>query len=71
MWVIKSIRKRWAGHMARMESRIVVGRPDRKRTVWRPRLRGEDNIKICLKEVGWEAWTGLIWLRIGTGGSLL
>jgi hypothetical protein len=24
-----------------------------------------------LKEVGWGAWTGLIWLRIGTGGGLL
>jgi hypothetical protein len=31
----------------------------------------EDNIKMDLREVGWEAQTGLIWLRIGTGGRLL
>jgi hypothetical protein len=30
-----------------------------------------DNIKIDLREVGWEARTGSIWLRIGTGGGLL
>jgi hypothetical protein len=36
-----------------------------------PRLRWEDNIKIDLQEVGWGAWTGLMWLRIGTGGRLL
>jgi hypothetical protein len=31
----------------------------------------EDNIKMDLQEVGWGAWIGLIWLRIGTGGGLL
>jgi hypothetical protein len=32
----------------------------------------EDNIKMDLKKVGCEgAWTGLSWLRIGTGGGLL
>jgi len=31
-------------------------------------LTWEDNIKMDLQEVGWWAWTGLIWLRIGTGG---
>jgi hypothetical protein len=36
-----------------------------------PRCRWENNIKMDLKEVGWGAWTGLIWLRIGTGGGLL
>jgi hypothetical protein len=30
-----------------------------------------DNIKMDLQEVGWGALTGLIWLRIGTGGGLL
>jgi len=30
-----------------------------------------DNIKMAAQEVGMEAWTGLIWLRIGTGGGLL
>jgi len=32
---------------------------------------GEDNIKINLQEVGWGAWTGLIWLGRGIGGGLL
>jgi hypothetical protein len=33
--------------------------------------RREDNIKMNLQEVGCGAWTGLIWLRIGTGGGHL
>jgi hypothetical protein len=49
----------------------VVGRPEGKRPLGRPRRSWEDNIKMDLQEVGWEAWTGLIWLRIGTGGELL
>jgi hypothetical protein len=38
-----------------------------------PGVRWEDNIKMDLQEVGWGggARTGLIWLRIGTGGGLL
>jgi hypothetical protein len=51
--------------------RILVGRPEGKRPLGRPRRRWEDNIKMDLQEVGWEAWTGLIWLRIGTVGGLL
>jgi hypothetical protein len=52
--------------------RILMGRPEgRRRPLGRPRHRWEDNIKMDLKEVGWGAWTGLIWLRIGTGGGLL
>jgi hypothetical protein len=30
-----------------------------------------DNIRMDLGEVGWVMWTGLVWLRIGTGGELL
>jgi hypothetical protein len=30
-----------------------------------------ENIKMDLREVGWGAWTGSIWLRIETGGELL
>jgi hypothetical protein len=67
---------RWAGHVARIgEGRvaymILVGRPEGRRPLGRPRLRWEDNNKINLQEVGWGAWTGLIWLRIRTGGGLL
>jgi hypothetical protein len=51
--------------------RVLVGRPEGRRPLGRPRRRWEDNIKVDLQEVGWGAWTGLIWLRIGTGGGLL
>jgi hypothetical protein len=73
--VIKSRRMRWAEHIARMEERsgayrVLVGKPDGKRTLGRPRRRWENNIKMDLQEVGWEAWTGLIWLGIGTCGGL-
>jgi hypothetical protein len=51
--------------------RILVGRPKGRRPLERPRRRWEDNIKMDLQEVGWGAWTGLIWLRTGTGGGLL
>jgi hypothetical protein len=73
--VIKSRRMRWAGYVARMGEgrgayRVLVGRPE-GRPHERPRRRWEDNIKVDLQEVGWGAWTGLIWLRIGTGGGLL
>jgi hypothetical protein len=60
IWVIKSRRMRWAGHVARMGEgrgtyRILVGRPEGR---------------IFKKWDGGE-WTGLIWVRIGTGGGLL
>ncbi|KAJ4429478.1 hypothetical protein ANN_21647 [Periplaneta americana] len=53
----KSRRLRWAGHVARMgESRnayrVLVGRPEGKRPLGRPRRRWEDNIKMDLREVG-------------------
>jgi hypothetical protein len=49
--VIKSRRMRWAGHVARMGEgrgvyRILVGKPEGKRPVGRPRRRWEDNIKM-------------------------
>jgi hypothetical protein len=48
--------------------RLLVGKPDGKRPLGRPRRRWVDNITNDLGEV---MWTGLIWLRIGTGGELL
>jgi hypothetical protein len=76
IWVINLRRMRWAEHVAHMGERrgayrILVGRPEGRRPLDRPRHRWEDNIKMDLKEVGWGAWTGLSWLRIGTGGRLL
>ena len=65
-----------AGHVARMgESRgayrVLVGQPEGRRTLGRPKRRWEDNIKMDLRGAGWGAQTGSIWLRIGTGGGLL
>jgi hypothetical protein len=48
--------------------RILVGKPEGKRPLGRPRRRWEDNIRMDLREIG---WTGLIWLRIGTSGGPL
>jgi hypothetical protein len=76
--MIKSRRMRWAGHVARMGAtrnayRILVGKPQGKRPLRRPRRRWVHNIKIDLREIGWDdmIWTGSIWLRIGTSGGLL
>ncbi|KAJ4427537.1 hypothetical protein ANN_25185 [Periplaneta americana] len=56
---IKSRRLRWARHVARMgESRnsyrVLVGRPEGKRPLGRPRRIWEDNIKMDLREVGYD-----------------
>jgi hypothetical protein len=74
--VMKSRRMRWAGHVARMAEkrdayRILVGKPEGRRPLGRPRRRWEDNIKMNLQDMGLGAWTGLTWLRIGAGGGLL
>jgi hypothetical protein len=51
--------------------RVLVGKPEGKRPLGRPRHRWKDIIKMDLQEVGWRAWTGLIWLRRGAGGRHL
>jgi hypothetical protein len=52
--------------------RASVVKPEGGRPLGRPRRKWEDNIKMYLREVGWDgAQTALIWLRIGTGGGLL
>jgi hypothetical protein len=50
--------------------RVLVGKPDGERPLGRLGHSWEDNIKTGLQEVGWKAWTGLIWPNIGTGGWL-
>jgi hypothetical protein len=64
--VIKSRRLRLAGHVARMGEgrgvyRILVGKPEGKRLLGRPRHRWEDNVRMDLQEVGcaYEDWIGL------------
>ena len=64
--VIKSRRMRWAGHGSRMGEgrgvyRVLVGKPEGKRPLGRPRRRWEDNIRMELQEVGlgYDNWNGL------------
>ena len=49
--------------------RILVGKPEGKRSLARPSRRIEDNINMDHQEVGWRTLTGLIWLRIGKVGG--
>jgi len=70
--VIKSRRMRGAGHVARMGERrgvyrVLVGIPEGKSPLGRPRPCWEDNIKMDLQEVGCGVWTGSSWLRTRTG----
>jgi hypothetical protein len=55
--MVRSRRMRWAGHVARMCAtrnayRILVGKPEEKRPLGRPRRRWVDNIKMDLREIG-------------------
>jgi hypothetical protein len=57
--MIKSRRMRWIGHVARMGEkrnayRILAGNPEGKRPLGRPRRTWVDNIKIDLREIGWD-----------------
>jgi hypothetical protein len=49
--------------------RVLVGKPEGKRPLGRPRPRWEDRIRMDLWEICWGI--GFDWLRIGTGGELL
>jgi hypothetical protein len=64
--IIKSRRMRWVGHVARIGEkrnayRLLVGKPEGKRPLGRPRRRWIDNIKMDLVEIGLsvEDWIGL------------
>jgi len=74
--VIKSRRMRRVGHIACMgerrgEYRVLVRKPEGKKTLGRPMRRWKDNTKMDLQEVGCGEWRGSIWLRIGTGSGHL
>jgi hypothetical protein len=51
--------------------RVLVGKPEGKRTLGRPRLRWEDNIKMDFQDAGGVLGTEWSWLRIRTGGGHL
>jgi hypothetical protein len=64
--LIKSGRMRWAGHIVRMGEtrnayRILVGKPEGNRPLGKPRCRWVDNIKMNLREIGWD---GTDWIEL-------
>jgi len=64
------------GHVAHMGERrgvyrVLVGKFEGKRPFERLNCRWEYNSKLDLQKAGWGAWTGLMWLRIRTGGDHL
>ena len=74
--VVKSRKMRWAGHVARMGEgrgvhRVLVGKPEEKRPLGRPRTDGRIILIWIFRK--WEkvVGTGWSWLRIGTGGGHL
>jgi hypothetical protein len=67
--MIKSRRMRWAGYVVHIGERkgayrVLVGKPEGKIPLGRPRHRWEDNMKMNLQEVGWGAGGG------GGGGGV-
>jgi hypothetical protein len=71
-----SVTLRWAGHIARVVERrgvyrVLVGKPEGRGPLGRPRRRWEENIKVDLREMVCGTWTGSIWVSIETGGGLL
>jgi hypothetical protein len=64
--IMKTRRMRWARHVARIGQKrnayvILVGKPEGKRPLGRPRRRWVDNLKIHLGEVGWG---GMDWIAL-------
>ena len=64
--VIKSRRMRWAGHVVRMGElmgvyRVLLGKPEGRKSLGRPRRRWVDNIRTDLQELrcGYRDWIGL------------
>jgi hypothetical protein len=69
----KSRRMRWAEHVAHMEEerkvyKVLVGKPEGKRPLGRPRRRWEDGIRMDLREIGWG---GVDWIRLAQDRDLL
>jgi hypothetical protein len=64
--VVKSRRMRWVGHVARMGEkvnayRILVGKPEGRSSLGRPRRRWVNNIKIDVREIEWD---GMDWIDL-------
>jgi hypothetical protein len=74
--VVKSRRMRWAGHVARMGEgkgvhRLLVGKPEGKRPLGRPRRRWEETKRWIFRKLEGVVGTGWSWFMIGTGGGHL
>ena len=77
IWVITSKRMRWAGHIAYMGERkdaykVLVGNMRERDYLYDPGVDGRIILRWIFRN--WDrgrAWTGLLWLRRGTGGGLL
>ena len=68
IWLLKQRRMRWVGHVALMGGRrgtyrVLVGKPEGKRLLGRPRHRWEDNIRWIFRMWDVGLWTGSSWLR--------
>jgi hypothetical protein len=68
--IMKARRMRWTAHVARMGEkrnayRLLVGKPEGRRPIGRPKRRWLDNIRMDLVEVGWDhvVWIGLSQVR--------
>jgi hypothetical protein len=73
---IKSKRMRWTGHVEHMGEKrklytILVGKPEGKRRLGRPRRRWEYGIRMDFGQIGWGCGRGFNWLRIAASGGLL
>jgi hypothetical protein len=67
---------RWAGHVARVGVerkvyKVLVGKPEGRRPLERPRRRWNNGIRMDLREIGLGVWIGFDWIMIGSGGGLL
>jgi hypothetical protein len=73
---VKSRQMRWAEHVARMGEerevyKVLVGKSIGKRPLRRVKGRWEDGIRMDIREICWQMWSGSTWLKIGNGGGLL
>jgi hypothetical protein len=64
--MMKSRKMKWAGHVSRMGEkrnayRILMGKPEGKRPLGRPKCWCVDNIKMDLREIGWD---GMDWIDL-------
>jgi hypothetical protein len=60
---VKSRRMRWAGHVTRMGEdrkvyKVLVGKPEGKRPLGRPRRMWKDRVRMDLGEIDWGVWNG-------------